>query len=242
MPYISQEIRDDLYDLLEEVKDKICIKHHEDLDGVLNYVVTELVADCVDPTCNWKYKDIARAMAVFSCAQQEFYRRVASPKEDIAIHNNGDINAYKEWDRIALHTWDEKDSEDIIDDDYSDDDVITDEDIQIAIRSPESYVELLERARTAGIKDEIKKRLMGALYGSVVSDPVDEAIDNAAQCTVDYESKDEAFADYEKATWAVHCFYEDGPPTLEFFATAEEMKEFLDEEDYLFASGFDLTE
>ena len=97
MPYIKAEQRAVLDVPLSDLK--VAIAHLDmegvGLDGVLNYLISTLVADGLHPTPTpWSYADIARAVAVFECAKLEFYRRVAGPKEDVAVRDNGDIFSY----------------------------------------------------------------------------------------------------------------------------------------------------
>lgn len=96
MPYIKRELRNELAEPLAGLKAAIA-EYPEDADGILNYVISHLVADGIKPDYRgpWRYKDIARAVAVFECAKLEFYRRVAAPKEDKAIDENSDIMPYE---------------------------------------------------------------------------------------------------------------------------------------------------
>lgn len=96
MPYIAGEDRN----LVLEAMDPLVIALREvpddKIDGVLNYVISRLVAGTLVPPCKggWRYRLIARAIAVFEAAKLEFYRRVAAPYEDKAIAKNHDIPEY----------------------------------------------------------------------------------------------------------------------------------------------------
>lgn len=96
MPYIDKKQRDFIYTDLAPLIDLLQAKsiNNENIDGVLNYVISEIVSQVIDSSGTWRYKDIARAIAVFECAKLEFYRRVAIPKENNAITINGDIQGY----------------------------------------------------------------------------------------------------------------------------------------------------
>lgn len=97
MPYIKQEQRDRLKPALDDLRASIAMLEMDGagVDGILNYVISTLVSDGINPTKqSWSYADIARAVAVFECAKLEYYRRVAGPKEDVAICDNGDIASY----------------------------------------------------------------------------------------------------------------------------------------------------
>lgn len=97
MPYIEQNLRDEVDPYLRKIGDVI-----DDIentfggtkDGVLNYVISTIVAEQYDLN---RYADLAKAMAVFTCAQHELYRRIGSVKEDRAIEKNSDIDVYKGW-------------------------------------------------------------------------------------------------------------------------------------------------
>lgn len=97
MPYINQELRDlvdnELDALLESVGHNVT---DDQKDGVINYLITSLVASAFEPRGygGWKYFQIVRAMGAFECAKSEFYRRIAGPKEDQVILENGDIYYY----------------------------------------------------------------------------------------------------------------------------------------------------
>ena len=43
----------------------------------------------------WRYKWINRVIGVLECAKLEFYRRVATEKEDNAVASNGEIEVYE---------------------------------------------------------------------------------------------------------------------------------------------------
>jgi len=97
MPYIKKEIRENLESALDNLLQEIYVEEAKGagLDGALNYVISTIVTDGINPTRKpWSYADIARATAVFECAKLEYYRRIAGPKEDLAIEQNGDIDAY----------------------------------------------------------------------------------------------------------------------------------------------------
>lgn len=96
MPYIKKELRDTLVPAIGELLGRLGELEPDQLDGALNYTVSELVSHAFNPQIkNWSYVDIARAVAVFECAKLEFYRRVAVPKENRAIAENGDTLGYQ---------------------------------------------------------------------------------------------------------------------------------------------------
>ena len=102
MPYIKQEQRNGFDTELLDLIDRVLDHPQEERDGILNYLISNLVATGINPEFeDWRYKDIARAVAVFECAKMEFYRRVAAPKENVAIEQNGDIGPYEMWPTVT---------------------------------------------------------------------------------------------------------------------------------------------
>lgn len=96
MPYIQPKKRP-VYDTEIELLLKKVLVDEDGMDGNLNYIITRLVAGSMGPGCptqHWRYKQIARAVAVFECAKLEFYRRVGAMREDEVILENGDIPEY----------------------------------------------------------------------------------------------------------------------------------------------------
>lgn len=93
MPYVSDIDRAPVDGPLNALLDRLKATPDDKLDGVLNYVISRLVAGSFGKD-GWRYRLIARAVAVFKAAGDEFYRRVAGPYEDKAIAKNGDIPEY----------------------------------------------------------------------------------------------------------------------------------------------------
>jgi len=95
MPYIRPQVRDiidpEVEALILQIKNSTA---EDDRDGVLNYTISRIVGSCFKGS-GWRYKTIARAVAVFECAKLEFYRRIGTEREDQAILVNGDIPEYQ---------------------------------------------------------------------------------------------------------------------------------------------------
>ena len=72
------------------------ITDEDNIDGVLNYVISRVVAGTAKPDSGWNYKSLSRAHEVFNAAGNEFYRRLLAPYEDRAIEKKGDIPEYKD--------------------------------------------------------------------------------------------------------------------------------------------------
>lgn len=93
MPYIAPHQRSELEPAIERLVEDV--KRYSTVDGVVNYVITTLVARCMKPEEGWKYYSAYKAYGTFMAAGAEFYRRLVAPYEDGAIERNGDIPEYK---------------------------------------------------------------------------------------------------------------------------------------------------
>lgn len=93
MPYISQELRERLDPLIEELSSKIgnlCEpkdKPTSEPDGMLNYVFTRLLHDLPRRNYTW----LERAIGILECCKLELYRREVAPYEDMKAAENGDV-------------------------------------------------------------------------------------------------------------------------------------------------------
>lgn len=97
MPYIKQEDRQQLDELIDALSTRIKgvtaavnldADSHADMAGKLNYAVTRLVLNLMGPVRYWK---IALYCGVLSNIASEFYRKLAVPYEDKKIAENGDV-------------------------------------------------------------------------------------------------------------------------------------------------------
>lgn len=95
MPYVPEIYRHDVECELNHISRYIADQPDDKRDGLLNYVVSELVGRTMKPAKGWSYHYIHRAYGVFMAAGAEFYRRVAAPYELECIVKNGDIASYK---------------------------------------------------------------------------------------------------------------------------------------------------
>ena len=59
----------------------------EEVDGVVNYIVTKILKK----TYPARYYHYNKAIGVLECIKQEFYRRVVAPYEDTKMQETGDI-------------------------------------------------------------------------------------------------------------------------------------------------------
>lgn len=93
-PYIAQETREALGDSLDAliVELRPLVRTVND-DGILNYVITTLLAKVLSLYRGKKirYAQIERAIGLLECIKQELYRRIAAPHEDKKRDEHGDV-------------------------------------------------------------------------------------------------------------------------------------------------------
>lgn len=87
MPYIKQEFRRRLENILISMIIYLRKESIEDRDGIMNYTISTLMSHMYKVN----YKDINAAVGVLECVKLEMYRRVAAPYEDTKIIENGDV-------------------------------------------------------------------------------------------------------------------------------------------------------
>jgi len=97
MPYIKDEARIFLDGCIENMTQ--CLTEGNELTdeeflsilGEINYTFSRIVTGSMGKV---SYSKIAMITGVLENIKQEFYRRIASPYEDIKILQNGDIREY----------------------------------------------------------------------------------------------------------------------------------------------------
>jgi len=96
MPYIKQESRARINSYLHELTDQIQMMEPDDLKrpGIVNYVITRIVATVLKPSEEWSYHSLSRAIAVLRDAATEMERRLMAKCEDQAIQSNRDLEDY----------------------------------------------------------------------------------------------------------------------------------------------------
>ena len=87
MPYISQDDRTPIDQLVQPLIEHLQSLPADQQDGALNYTVTKVLKNLYPP----KYFNYNRAMGVLSSIQAEWYRRDVAPYEDQKIAENGDV-------------------------------------------------------------------------------------------------------------------------------------------------------
>lgn len=89
MPYIKQDRRKSIDEVLDPLLDSI--RHSQSLvePGDLNYIITRLIQSYLVIKTN--YTRINDVIGVLEAAKMELYRRTAAPYEDEKISKNGDV-------------------------------------------------------------------------------------------------------------------------------------------------------
>lgn len=87
MPYIKQEQRPPIDQLINPLIDHLKSLPMEDQDGSLNYAITKIIKH-VYPQ---KYFHFNRALGVLTAINQELYRKIIDPYEDTKISENGEV-------------------------------------------------------------------------------------------------------------------------------------------------------
>lgn len=91
MPYISKDDRENLDPVVDVAIRILEQKSFQDSLGDLNYLFSRIITRHMGKV---SYGKIAMATGVLENIKQEFYRREASPYEDMKIRVNGDIPEY----------------------------------------------------------------------------------------------------------------------------------------------------
>ena len=94
MPYIDAESRAIVDEQIKALVAKLDHFTAEEIEGVLNYTITQILNARMTKDGRWRYKKINRVIGVLECIKLEFYRRLAGPYEDGAIQKNGDLPCY----------------------------------------------------------------------------------------------------------------------------------------------------
>ncbi len=89
MPYISQEFRRQVDELINQLRTEIL---HAELPvhvGLMNYIVTRIMS--AEISNNMCYTTLNEAIGVLECVKMELYRRLGVPYEDKKRKQNGDV-------------------------------------------------------------------------------------------------------------------------------------------------------
>lgn len=95
MPYINESLREDIDPLLNKFIKGLStrgIYNAKIRAGILNYIFSKILGDIINDET--RYHCINEMIGVLECVKLELYRRIASPYEDQAIKQSGDIEEY----------------------------------------------------------------------------------------------------------------------------------------------------
>lgn len=92
MPYVRHSHRAVLDPYIEALSDRLVAFDHA-IPGNLNYIITRLIGRVMQDSPT--YATIALLTGVLENAKQEFYRRQATPYEEVKRASNGDILEYE---------------------------------------------------------------------------------------------------------------------------------------------------
>jgi len=95
MPYIKSEDRKLIDDEIDDLVGQLMSFNENEIEGILNYVITQIINKTMLSYGKWRYYKINRVMGILECVKQEFYRRLAGPYENKAIEKNGDLRYYE---------------------------------------------------------------------------------------------------------------------------------------------------
>jgi len=90
MPYIKQNIRQELDSLIDEIVTSI--RSRSDIDGIVNYVITRIVVESFLPL---NYKSGSDMIKTLECSKLEIYRRLIASYECFKGDENGDLDCFK---------------------------------------------------------------------------------------------------------------------------------------------------
>ena len=89
MPYIKQEYRGEIDELVDKLADEIRYGYSITLKGgVLNYAITRMMTRIFDEP---GYFEWSQVITTLECCKLEFYRRAMAPYEDDKANENGDV-------------------------------------------------------------------------------------------------------------------------------------------------------
>ena len=105
MPYIKKKYRKNLNPIIKQIVEATDDFSDDEIEGVLNYILTTITNRVMKPKGGWRYYAINRTFGVLEAVKTEFARRVAGAYEDNAILVNGDIEVYDEFDMEREAIW-----------------------------------------------------------------------------------------------------------------------------------------
>jgi hypothetical protein len=95
MPYVREELRQEIGDSIESLTETIHNHHDIDIPGLVNYVITQIVLSSLQPRLGWNYNSLMQVIGTLECSKQEIYSRLVRPYEDSKIEQNGDLEHFE---------------------------------------------------------------------------------------------------------------------------------------------------
>lgn len=100
MPYVDKKTRDYLDDPIDNLTIELekCGQEHKESTGNLNYSITKLILGYLDYLKEKNglisYEDLSKVRAVLLDISDEYYRRILSKYEGLALDKNGDVEGF----------------------------------------------------------------------------------------------------------------------------------------------------
>ncbi|GMU26223.1 MAG: hypothetical protein AMXMBFR16_11280 [Candidatus Uhrbacteria bacterium] len=96
MPYINPASRRELDPKIDDLVDQLFRTSGENPvpKGNVNYVVTRIALQALEPRGGWTYTSLSDAVAALQDAADEIKRRLLGPYEDTCIERNGDLEEF----------------------------------------------------------------------------------------------------------------------------------------------------
>lgn len=99
MPYITQDKRDKLDPVVEQLHQILTDLHDNDIsdnmEGNINYTITRLLMMVYGDRDSTRYAQVNNALGVLDAVSKEYYRKVAAPYEDQKEFENGPVVRFR---------------------------------------------------------------------------------------------------------------------------------------------------
>lgn len=100
MPYIKQEYRNELDNLIDDFAKKVKEIHKDNpaqtRDGLLNYSLTRLFNQVY---ADARYHDFNELIGMLECCKLEYYRKYIADYEDLKENENGKVETFNKKDK-----------------------------------------------------------------------------------------------------------------------------------------------
>ena len=100
MPYIKQEYRNELDNLIDDFAKKVKEIHKDNpaqtIDGLLNYSLTRLFNQVYSDS---RYHDFNQLIGMLECCKLEYYRKYIADYEDLKENENGKVETFNKKDK-----------------------------------------------------------------------------------------------------------------------------------------------